>query len=418
MSATLAPLPAHVPASLVVDFDYQRPPGHEEDVHLAWSRLHAGPDIVWTPYHGGHWIATRAEDIDVMQVDYERFSYGHITIPPQQERTARLSPLEYDPPEHTPRRGIISPAFGPKAIQALEDDVRTLAIELIESFRTHGECEFIGEFAKHLPIEIFLRLVDLPLTDREHLLELTELSVRPRSPEDQVRAFQGLYAYVQKWIIERRARPGNDLFSKIVNAKIGGVDMPPDETFGMLSNVLFGGLDTVASSLGFFAKFLAEKPDMQRELKAQPELIVPAIEEILRRFGIPNTAREITRDFVYRNVQFRRGEQVLLSKTLHGLDERRFPDPLTVDLRRKRSPHAAFGDGPHRCPGSFLARMEIRVWLEEWLRRIPEFRIRAGARPRTSSGPVNGVLYLPLSWNVANVPTPNFPLAHRRVRQA
>ncbi len=400
MVATLAAIPAHVPKSLVVDFDYQRPPGHEEDVHLAWSRLHAGPDIVWTPYYGGHWIATRADDIDVMQVDHERFSYRHITIPPQQERTARLNPLEYDPPEHTPRRAILSASFGPKAIQALEAGVRALAVELIEGFAKRGECEFVGEFAKHLPIQIFLRLVDLPLTDREHLLELTELTVRPQSPDDQVRAFQGLYAYVQKWIIERRAHPGSDLFSKIVNAKIDGADMPPDQTFGMLSNVLFGGLDTVASSMGFFAKFLAENPTVQQELKAKPELTAPAIEEILRRFGIPNTAREITRDFEYKGVQFRRGEQVMLSKTLHGLDERRFADPFTVDLRRKRTPHAAFGDGPHRCPGSFLARMEIRVWLEEWLRHIPECRIRPGARPRTSSGPVNGVLFLPLCWDL------------------
>jgi cytochrome P450 len=404
MAATLAAIPAHVPESLVVDFDYQRPPGHEEDVHLAWSRLHAGPDIVWTPYYGGHWIATRADDIDVMQVDHERFSYRRITIPPQQERTARLNPLEYDPPEHTPRRAILSPAFGPKAMQALEGGVRALAVELIEGFAKRGECEFVGEFAKHLPIQIFLRLVDLPVTDREHLVELTELTVRPKSPDDQVRAFQGLYAYVQEWIIERRAHPGGDLFSKIVNAKIDGADMPPDQTFGMLSNVLFGGLDTVASSMGFFAKFLAENPTVQQELKAKPELTAPAIEEILRRFGIPNTAREITRDFEYKGVQFRRGEQVMLSKTLHGLDERRFADPFTVDLRRKRTPHAAFGDGPHRCPGSFLARMEIRVWLEEWLRHIPEFRIQPGARPRTSSGPVNGVLFLPLRWDPAQRP--------------
>jgi cytochrome P450 len=404
MAATLAAIPAHVPESLVVDFDYQRPPGHEEDVHFAWSRLHAGPDIVWTPYYGGHWIATRADDIDVMQVDHERFSYRRITIPPQQERTARLNPLEYDPPEHTPRRAILSPAFGPKAIQALEAGVHALAVELIEGFAKRGECEFVGEFAKHLPIQIFLRLVDLPVTDREHLVELTELTVRPKSPDDQVRAFQGLYAYVQEWIIERRAHPGGDLFSKIVNAKIDGADMPPDQTFGMLSNVLFGGLDTVASSMGFFAKFLAENPTVQQELKAKPELTAPAIEEILRRFGIPNTAREITRDFEYKGVQFRRGEQVMLSKTLHGLDERRFADPFTVDLRRKRTPHAAFGDGPHRCPGSFLARMEIRVWLEEWLRHIPEFRIQPGARPRTSSGPVNGVLFLPLRWDPAQRP--------------
>jgi cytochrome P450 len=103
-------------------------------------------------------------------------------------------------------------------------------------------------------------------------------------------------------------------------------------------------------------------------------------------------------DMEYRGLKLRKGEQVLLSKALHGLDERRFADPLTIDFRRPRQPHAAFGDGPHRCPGAPLARMEMRVFLEQWLEHIPEFYITPGEVPITSSGPVNGVLYLPLSW--------------------
>jgi cytochrome P450 len=128
-------------------------------------------------------------------------------------------------------------------------------------------------------------------------------------------------------------------------------------------------------------------------------LIPNAIEEFLRRYGIPNTARVITHDFEHNGVSFRQGEQVLLSKTLHGLDERRFPDPLRIDLHRDVRRHAAFGDGPHRCPGSFLARLEMRIFIEEWLARIPDFHVPEGASVVTSSGPVNGMLRLPLVWH-------------------
>ncbi len=152
--------PEHVPRRLVTDFDYQNIPGHEEDVHLAWSRVHAFPDIFWTPRHGGHWVATRAEDIDVMQVDHRRFSLRSITIPPTPGDHVRLAPLEYDPPEHTPLRAVLSPAFGPKPMQMLEGDVRVLTRQLLDKMVPAGSCEFITDFAKVLPIVTFLRLVD------------------------------------------------------------------------------------------------------------------------------------------------------------------------------------------------------------------------------------------------------------------
>ena len=399
MNATaMASRPAHVPPELVVDFDYREPAGHTSDVHLAWKKLHDGPDIVWTPRHGGHWIATRADDIDVMQTDHTRFSYRFVTVPPLRE-APQLAPLEYDPPEHTPYRALLSPAFGPAVMQKLEGDLRRLTLELLEQIVPRGRCEFFDEFAKRLPVITFLRLVDLPLEDREHLLGLTEKSVRPRSEADRIDAIVGLQEYCKKWIIERRQNPGPDLFSRMVNARFNGRLINDYELTGMLFNVIFGGLDTVASALTFTAHCLATQPNVRQQLLADPALIPQAIEELLRRYGIPNTARVITHDFEYKGVSFRKDEQVLLSKTLHGLDERRYPDPLRVDLRRDVRRHAAFGEGVHRCPGSFLARLEMRIFLQEWLPRVPEFHVAAGEAVRTSSGPVNGMLYLPLTWH-------------------
>jgi cytochrome P450 len=394
---TTVPKPDHIPASLVRDFDYRDFPGHDRDVHLAWKQLHDGPDIFWSPRHGGYWVATRADDIEVMQTDHERFSYKHITVPPQKEFPP-LAPLEFDPPAHGPLRTIISPAFGPKPMQAVESDLRKLSTELLDRIAPQRECEFVDAYAKRLPIVTFLRLVDLPLEDREHLLKLTEMSVRPRSYEDSRQAFAGLHEYTQKWIRERRAHPGSDLFSRIVNARVGDQPLTDEQTAGMLSNVIFGGLDTVAAALSFTARCLAENPDVRAQLRADKAIIPEAIEEFLRRFGIPNTAREITHDFEYKGVSLRAGEMILLPKTLHGLDERRYPQPLQLNFQRSRNLHAAFGGGPHRCPGSFLARMELKIFLEQWLERIPDFHIPPGEQPRTSSGPVNGVLYLPLAW--------------------
>lgn len=394
----LAARPAHVPPEVVVDFDYREPPGHATDVHRAWKALHGGPDIVWTPRHGGHWIATRAADIDVMQTDHTRFSYRYMTIPKMPE-APQLAPLEYDPPDHTKYRQLLSPAFGPAVMQRLDSDLRRLTIELLEEIVPRGRCDFFADFAKRLPVITFLRLVDLPLSDREHLLELTELSVRPKSEADRVAAFTGLEAYTQHWIAERRRNPGPDLFSRMVNAKFDGRPINDHELRGMLMNVIFGGLDTVTSALTFSAHCLATQPGVRAELQADPSLMPNAIEEFLRRFGIPNTARLITHDFEYHGLQFREGEQILLSKTLHGLDDRRYADPLRVDIRRDIRRHAAFGDGPHRCPGSFLARMELRIFMEEWFARVPDFRVTEGEQVRTASGPVNGMLYLPLSWN-------------------
>ena len=394
----VAERPAHVSAERVVDFDYLAPEGHETDVHRAWHRLHASgiSDIVWTPHYGGHWIATRAADIEVMQLDAARFSHASVTVP-KAEQVIRLVPLEMDPPEHTPFRALLSPRFGPRPVADLEASVRELAVELIEGFIADGECEFVDAFAKRLPIVVFLRLVDLPLEDRDLLLEMTEASVRGDGAR-RLWSFQQLQQYVGKWIVERRQRPGPDLFSKMVNAKVGGRDYTPEETFGLMVNVIFGGLDTVAASLGFLTRHLAEHAELRRALAADPGLIPVAIEEFLRRFGVPNTARVITHDFEYAGVAFKTGEQIMLPKSLHCLDERRYADPLVVDLTRPSSRHAAFGDGAHRCPGAGLARMELRVFLEEWLSRIPDFGLEPGGLPRTSSGNVNGMMFLPLVW--------------------
>lgn len=404
MTSEIAARPAHVPPERVYDFDFFDPPGADRDVHLAWKRLHEeAPDIFWTPHYGGHWVATRGDDIETIQIDYERFSHRlkyRIPHDPQADDNPSL-PLNLDPPRSTPFRALIAPAFLPKVVAAIEAQVRQVAIETIEGFLPRGECEFVSEFARVLPIVVFLRMVDLPLKDAPWLLAQTEVGVRSNSLERRRESHQAIREYLEGYIEQRVADPGDDLISKIATAQVEGRAITRDETLSVCQLLMAGGLDTVASMLGFVARFMATHPDHRRELIAHPELMRNAVEELIRRHGLPNTARMITHDFEYKGVQFKEGEQILIANSLFGMDERKVENPMEVDFHREFPiQHAAFGNGVHTCPGAILARREIKIFLEEWLKRIPDFEIKPGTTPVTSSGSVNTVKELHLTWPV------------------
>lgn len=400
LSDTLAPVPPHVPRELVRDFDFYAPPGVEEDVQLAWRRLHEeAPDIFWTPRNGGHWIATRHDDIKEIQTNHMLFSHRHFTLPVDPEQIFVPLPLGKDPPEHGPYRKIIMPSFMPKMVDKAEATVRAVARDLVREIAPRGECEFIEEFARKLPIAVFMTIVDLPFEDRETLLPWAEVVVRSGDIVARREAQAKMQDYLSGWIEQRRQAPGDDLISIVVHSHVGDRPITMEETFSLLSLILFGGLDTVASMMGFICRFLAMHPEHRRDLIAHPEIRRNAIEELIRRHGVSNTARYITQDCEYKGVRFARGDMIQIPNPLYGLDERLVEEPLKVDFRRKRVPHAAFGNGPHTCPGAVLARREIAVFIDEWLALIPDFAIRPGSVPQMASGLVNGVTKLELVWD-------------------
>lgn len=401
----LAPRPDNVPEELVVDFDIYNISGADQDVQLAYRAFQQNyPDIFWTPRNGGHWVATRAEDIETMQRDFAHFSHKRITIPPMPPESPRQIPLEVDPPEHSAYRRVLTMALLPRVVDSLERKIREVTIELIESFQAKGECEFIDAFAKRLPINIFLDLVNLPREDRDQLLPLAEEAVRAPTVERREAAQQAVGAYLMKWILVRREQPGDDLLSKLVTIDINGSRISLEEAVSFGTLVLFGGLDTVATMLGFIARFLALNPGHRQQITTNlhdEAFLRNAIEELIRRHGVANTARVITEDYEYKGVRFRRGEMVLPPNMLFGLDERKVDDPLKVDFSRPfPPPHAVFGNGPHSCPGAMLARREIKIFLQEWLTRIPDYTLTPGTKPVFGTGMVNGVLSLDLCWSV------------------
>lgn len=395
-------VPDNVPPELVVDFDFfMLDELGYDDVQLAWAQLHDGPDIVWTPHNGGHWIATRAEDIDVMQIDYEHFSHKHFTIP-RNDLDQQALPLGLDPPMHTPFRRAIMPVFQPRSMKQLEGVARETARKLVAKIAAHGECEFIEEFAKVLPINVFLGMVDLPEEHREFLLPWAEIMVRSPDTAARGEVFVKMQEYLTPYIDARMKSPGEDVISMITASDINGRTPTREEVFGMATLLLFGGLDTVASQLGFIAYYLARNPDQQIELREKPEIRARATEELLRRYSLPNTGRVLTMDYEYKGLMLRAGDMIQMPKSLYGMDDRKNRDPATVDFNRKPSEikHAAFGAGVHVCPGAVLARREIMVFMDEWLPTIRDFTLQSDKPTVIKSGPVNGVLELHLQWNV------------------
>ncbi|MGQ5700543.1 cytochrome P450 [Sandaracinobacteroides sp. A072] len=396
--------PAHVPEDRVIDFDLYAFPieGLEYQRSMRDIFLSNPADVLWTPRNGGHWIVKTHADVAKVLADTEHFSSRRIVVT-DEDVAGRppLVPLQLDPPAHAPYRALLQQALSPKAVGKLGERARALSIELIEGFRADGHCEFISQFAQHLPIAIFMEIVGLPAEDRPYLTSVSETVMRGETEAERNEAGGKLMAYGVGKVMERRANPGDDLISRIATAEVDGKPIDDFTLTGMVMLLLLGGLDTVASTLGFYAQFLATHPEHRRQLVENPDLISNANEELLRRFPIAILAREVRADVAMGGVMMKAGDMVMVPTPMDGLDEHKFAEPLRVDFNRdKPGANSTFGGGVHRCVGSMLARTELRIFLEEWLKRIPDFAIRPGSSPKVSARSVATITSLELVWDV------------------
>ena len=392
---------AHVPACLVVDFDAYRPLQGDACYHAPHARLQtAAPDIFWSPYNGGHWVLTRRDHLFEVFADYARFtsSQGASVDSVRKPGEPALAPIESDPPEQQSFRRLFASAFTVSALKEREKEARALAIELIQSLKPRGRCEFVTEFAQHLPIKIFMRMVDLPEEDRLELLPLANAQVSADAPKEDQLAL--LFQYAGRRVAERAANPGDDLISKIATAQIDGRAITLQEAIGVSTLLLIGGLDTVASMMGHIMHFLAGSPEHRHQLIENPALVGAAVEEFLRRFALTNPGRTVVNDIEFHGVQMRAGDKVMLATPFGAVDPRDYTEPMKVDFTRKSNNKTTFGAGPHVCPGSMLARIELKIMLEEWLPRIPDFSLDPADPTRFRTGVNGSVERLPLIWPI------------------
>ncbi len=350
-------------------------------------------------------LITRHEDVVWALRSPQIFSSGSDAIDIGNIRP--LIPLQIDPPDHVKFRRLLDPLFSPREMEKLEADVRALVVELIDDFVAAGECEFNTAVAIPLPCIVFLRLMGLPLDDLDLFLRFKDGIIRPDAAtpaEGRAMARETgkeIYAYFEQVIAERRVQPRDDLLSGFLSAEIDGSVLTTEDILDISYLFLLAGLDTVTASLGCAVTYLADHPERQQALRDDPALIPAAVEELLRwETPVPGVVRVATQDVEVAGTTIPAGATVTCLLASANTDGAEFADPESVDFEREANRHLAFGGGVHRCLGSHLARLEMRVALEELHRRVPAYAIKAGETPIYTMG-IRGVEYLPLVWQPA-----------------
>jgi cytochrome P450 len=394
----------------IANFHYWDPE-HQHDANPLFDRIRATCPVAWSDRYGGFWLLTQYEDVFRAYQEPTVFSSYPNSIPAEglgNER--RVIPLETDPPEHTAYREILAPLFTAHRTRPLEAKIRGHAVELVSGIRDRGECEYVSEFAKVLPTRVFLDMMGWPMSDAPMFLDWCEKLMRdiPGADADETKrqkeeTGKALYGYFAAELQKRSAAgppvPGDkaDFIDWLRGAQFAGErPLTPFEILDCIFIVLLAGLDTTQGVLGLSMEYLADHPDYRQDLLDHPEILDSAVEELLRWFAPVLPGRRVTKDVEMGGVTLREGDRVMLGMGSACRDEDVFSDAAIVDFRRSPNRHIAFGAGAHRCLGSHLARLELRISLAEWLARIPEFAIRPGATVRRHLCAVRGVDELPL----------------------
>lgn len=411
--APAEPKPAHVPEGLVYDFDLMADPSLLADPHARILDLvQNAPPIFWTPRNGGCWVVTSHEGNFDAARDWESFSNEFIpkaqleamiaAQPPGSPHIPIAYPINLDPPDHGKYRMPLNGAFSPKAMNALQGDIRALAKKLIAQVAGHGRCEFMSTVAEPLPVQVFLKLMGLPLERQAEYRELVKeylASVGSLDPMVVIGIQQKVAVAMRDTFIERQGNPQDDLISRLWKAEIDGkrVTMDDMENYGVL--LFVAGLDTVMNGIGLGVRCLATDLALQDRLRQNPELASEATEEMLRRYTFTVPPRRVAKDLEFKGVRMKAGDRLLLFLPGADLDRRYWPDPDRYDLERENKVHIAFNSGPHRCLGSHLARIELQILYEEILAGLPQFRLDPENPPIFHGGHVIGVDRLNLVWD-------------------
>lgn len=404
--------PAHVPDSLVYEFDYNTDLEYCRDPHVRAEYLaKSAPPIFWTPFNGGHWMLQKYNDVFDALRDYETFSSEHFSpeefelmmaAMPEDQRIPAPVPISVDPPLHAKLRQPLFATFSPKSVAAMEQKIRNLAEQLVDALVDKGRCEFQHDVSDVYPVEIFLVMFGLPVEMEREYRELAKKHLTVIKPDiaESMLKMKSIADVMRQTIIHRRENPRDDIISLLWSLEIDGEPMKLDLMLSYCVILFIAGLDTVVNALGFGVRHLAMDAGLQRELRANPELIRDASEELLRRYAFVAPMRVLKKDVNFRGVQLAKGELAMMFLPSASVDESVYPAPTTFDMRREKFSHMTFGAGPHVCLGASLARMELRIMYETLLRKLPEFRLDPQKPPTFHGSIIAGPSTINLLWDV------------------
>jgi cytochrome P450 len=359
--------------------------------------------IAHTGRFGGGWLPTRYEDVAAIAYDTEQFSSRAVVMsnfrPPLDiAPVGGAPPISSDPPFHHDARRLLLPAFTKKAVAKLEPATRAYCHALVDSFAGREEVDAAAEYAQHIPMRVIADMLGFPPEDGPRFREFVENALEGVNlpPDERVARMGRLFDYLLGQIRDHLANPRDDLTMYLINAELHGRKLDPFHVAGTMSLLLIAGIDTTWSAIGASLWHLAKTPDDRSRLVAEPQLLPTAMEELLRMYGPVTMARLVKQDMHWQGVDMKAEDWVLLSFPAANRDPAVFDRAGEVVIDRQVNRHAAFGLGIHRCLGSHLARMELRVALEVWLERIPQFSLADPAAVTWSAGQIRGPRAMPL----------------------
>jgi cytochrome P450 len=356
--------------------------------------------VAHSDVYDGLWVATKYEDILEVAQDWETFSSAHGLTVPTAPIAVRNLPVEVDPPVQRVYKRLINPFFTPRAVAAYEQTTRELVNRLIDNFIESGACEFMDDFARPFPSRAFFEMViSAPPGDIDRVAYMASKASLPNDPEAG-ECWLGLSAWIRDFIEERRRGPErSDVVDAVIRATVDGRPITDDEIIGIIQLIILGGLETTASALGLWFHRFCAQPEIPALLRATPERIPDAVEELLR-IDSPfiSIARTAVRDGKIGDQTISNGDKVVLYWASANRDTAEFATPDDFRLGREHNRHFAFGVGPHRCAGSNLARLNLRIGLEESLRRLHDIRLQDGADIHFHSTTTRSPLTLPITF--------------------
>jgi cytochrome P450 len=379
--------------------------------HWDWAdELREGSPVYFNTFAQGYWIFTRHEAVREIYKTPEIFSSESFT-PWEPEPIYRFVPTQIDPPDHIKYRRILNPWFAPRAIDEAEPVMRELCRKLVEKTAPGGACNFVNEFALRFPTEAFLAVIGVDPADADMFVRWVEdffagLGGDTDAIEPMAKALEGIREYWVRALAERKDDPEpreGDLASYLMHANFDDRPLTDAEILDMLTVLVLAGLDTTRAELGYMFRHLATHPEHRRALIDDPSLVPSAVDEVLRYYTIVfGDGRKVTQDIEFHGVQLKRGDMVYGLVSAANRDPRAYERADEFLPDRKRNNHMGFASGPHRCLGQHLARREMQVAVEEWLRVIPDFEIAADEQDlvERGGGSMMTLMDLPLSWEV------------------
>ena len=381
------------------DFDHTDPV-YVADPFPIWDELRETCPVAHTTRYGGAWLPTRYADVSAIAHDTEHFTSRTVVIgngrPGEDAPPAPMGvapPISSDPPFHAIARRLMQPAFSPKSIEPYREFTRSLCRRLLAPFTDATQMDISVDYAEHIPTLVIAHMIGFPPEDEALFREFVHIVLEAVDApvEERIEMFEPVRIYFERQLMDHLENPRDDLTDFLLNAEIGGQKLAPEHVFGSMVLLIVAGIDTTWSAIGSSLWYLAQHPDEAERLRHDPELMTLAIEEFLRAFSPVNMARLVKDDFDFNGCPMKKDDWILLSFPAANRDPEVFEDADQVIIDRKVNRHAAFGLGIHRCLGSNLARMEMRIAIEEFLAHFSTFTLADPDDVVWSQGQVRGV---------------------------